>query len=195
MCSDPLVRFFKDVQILSFNQAIRDAEGDENLLNLDKEYTRALYNMRNDRGVLQYPDANSSMRLTYGTIGPLDSKDAVRCSHQTTVKGILEKYRPAIYDFSLKDPLPGLYAGIESMPVDFICDCDITGGNSGSPVMNARGELIGLAFDGNKESLAGDVYYTPGYNKCVCVDIRFVLWIMEHYMGADRLLSEINFAD
>jgi hypothetical protein len=78
------------------------------------------------------------------------------------------------------------------MAVDFISDNDITGGNSGSPVLNARGELIGLAFDGNKESLASDVYYTPGYNKCVCVDIRFVFWTLGKYAGMDRIIKEVG---
>lgn len=80
------------------------------------------------------------------------------------------------------------YAG----PVNFLTDNDISGGNSGSPVLNARGELIGLAFDGNKESLASDVSYTPDYNKCVCVDIRYVLWILRDYVGLDRIVKEID---
>ena len=106
--------------------------------------------------------------------------------------GIVEKYRPTIYDFNLNEGLIELYRANSSMPINFICDCDITGGNSGSPVLNAKGELIGLAFDGNKESLASNVYYTPGYNKCVCVDIRFVLWVLRNYMGADRILQELG---
>ena len=78
------------------------------------------------------------------------------------------------------------------MYVNFLTDNDITGGNSGSPVMNARGELIGLAFDGNKESLASDVYYVDGYTKCVCVDIRYVLWVLENYAGMGYILDEIG---
>ena len=78
------------------------------------------------------------------------------------------------------------------MYVNFLTDNDITGGNSGSPVMNAKGELIGLAFDGNKESLASDVYYVDGYTKCVCVDIRYVLWVLEYYAGMDHILEEIG---
>ena len=76
--------------------------------------------------------------------------------------------------------------------VNFITDCDITGGNSGSPVLNAKGELVGLAFDGNKESLASDVAFTEDYNKCVCVDIRYVLYVLKEYAGMDRILSEIG---
>ena len=77
----------------------------------------------------------------------------------------------------------------------FATDLDITGGNSGSPVINAKGELIGLAYDGNWESMAGDLYYNPKYNKCVCVDIRFVLWIIDKYAGASNLLNEISIVE
>lgn len=189
--SDPMLRFFKDVSIVSFNEAAVAAQGEERLSDLNKRYTHAMYAMKVHQSEPQYPDANSSMRITYGTIGDLYARDAVCCNYFTTVRGIMEKYDPDVYDFSLKDGLPELYASNSKMPVNFICDCDITGGNSGSPVLNAYGELIGLAFDGNKESLASDVYYTPSYNKCVCVDIRFVLWILDNYMNAQRILEEI----
>lgn len=79
------------------------------------------------------------------------------------------------------------------MYVNFLTDNDITGGNSGSPVLNARGELIGLAFDGNKESLASDAEYNDGYNKCVCVDIRYILWTLDRYAGMTRILNELGY--
>ena len=77
------------------------------------------------------------------------------------------------------------------IPVNFITDNDITGGNSGSPVLNAKGELVGLAFDGNKESLSGDTYFVDAMNRCICVDIRYVLWILRDYAHADSVLAEI----
>ena len=80
----------------------------------------------------------------------------------------------------------------DAFPVNFLTDNDITGGNSGSPVLNARGDLIGLAFDGNKESLASDLSYTQGYNKCVCVDIRYVLWCLGEYAGLERIVEEMT---
>ena len=78
------------------------------------------------------------------------------------------------------------------MYVDFLTDNDITGGNSGSPVLNSKGQLIGLAFDGNKESLSSDVWCQDGYNKCVCVDIRYILWTLDRYAGMSRIIAELG---
>ena len=135
--------------------------------------------MRQQQGVPQYPDANSTMRITYGTVGGYSPCDGVSYSWFSSPAGILQKYDPSQYDFNLKPEWKQLLeTGMPPFAVNFLTDNDITGGNSGSPVLIARGELVGLAFDGNKESLASDVWYTPGYNKCVCVDIHFVLWTL-----------------
>lgn len=223
---DPLFRFLQDVKITVFNDRLKALEGLPTILALDHEYTHALYEMRLDKGTPVYPNANSTMRITYGTVGDLRPRDAVRCGWQSTVAGVLEKHDPDAYDFCLKPDWKrllesgdfgrwstvingagkatqkgkaasghdkGQSAAAAAFPVDFINDCDITGGNSGSPVLNARGELIGLAFDGNKESLASDASYTPGYNKCVCVDIRYVLLTLDRYAHLDRILDELGF--
>ena len=192
--ADPMYRFLKDVSIIDFNRSIASAQGTPDIRTLEKEYTRALYSMREDLGIGQYPDANSTMRITYGTVCGIEPYDAVICSWQTSTQGLLEKDDTSSYEFRLGDRQRELLLGLGNpLPVDFLTDNDITGGNSGSPVLNARGELIGLAFDGNKESLASDVSYTPGYNRCVCADIRFILWILDEYAGMDRILDEIGY--
>ena len=201
--SDPLYRFFQTTKVVSFNDRIIAAQGDVRITDTDREFAHALYQMRLDKGIAQYPDANSTMRITYGTVGGIEPKDGVVCDWKTTPAGILEKYNPSDYDFTLNDRQYLLYRSAEwgrwgsgeensVMYVNFLTDNDITGGNSGSPVLNAHGELIGLAFDGNKESLASDVFYTPGYNKCVCVDIRFVLWTLDRYAGMTHIIEEIG---
>ncbi len=160
---------------------------------LEKEYTHAMYEMRLDKGVVQYPDANSTMRLTYGTVGPINPFDGVYCSETSTTQGILDKYNPDDYEFSLKEKQLSLVKANPSIPVNFLSNNDITGGNSGSPVLNARGELIGLAFDGNKESLCSDAYFHPDYCKTVSVDIRYVLWILKYYAEAEHILEELGY--
>lgn len=206
--TDPVYRFFQDVKVKTFNDVIAEAEGEPKRSALRKEYTQALYQMYLDKGVAQYPDANSTMRITYGTVGPLEPRDGVICDWKTTPAGILEKYDPYDYDFTLSDRQYLLYKAADwgrwgfnadstpgqgpTMYVNFLTDNDITGGNSGSPVMNSHGELIGLAFDGNKESLASDMLYTPHYNKCVCVDIRFILWTLDRYAGMTRIIDELE---
>ncbi|MCX6329047.1 MAG: S46 family peptidase [Bacteroidia bacterium] len=148
-----------------------------------------------------YPDANSTMRLTYGTIQDYDPKDAVTYKYYTTLQGVVDKYKPGDYEFDLSQRLIdlnnkkefGRYASSRGyMPVCFLTTNDITGGNSGSPVMNANGELIGLAFDGNWEAMSGDVAYEPALQRCICVDIRYVLWIMDIYSGAKNLVDEMT---
>ena len=186
-----------------FNEEIQKIEGENRRLNLNREYTHALYQMRLDKGIVQYPDANSTMRLTYGTVGGIEPRDGMVCDWKTTPAGILEKHDPSDYEFRLDDRQYLLYRSGDwgrwgfgpdgkDMYVNFMTDNDITGGNSGSPVLNSRGELIGLAFDGNKESLASDVWYTPNYNKCVCVDIRFILWTIDRYAGMTRIIEELR---
>ncbi|MBN2863012.1 MAG: S46 family peptidase, partial [Bacteroidales bacterium] len=149
----------------------------------------------------QYPDANSTMRLTYGTIQDYDPKDAVTYKHFTTTEGVMEKYKPGDYEFDLPqryiDPYNkseyGRYASRRGyMPVNFLTTNDITGGNSGSPVLNAEGELIGLAFDGNWEAMSMDVAYEASLQRTIAVDIRYVLWIMDIYAGAGHLVDEMT---
>ena len=180
--------FITEVKIADFND-LEHHTGD--LQELTRAYTRALYKDRADKGIVQYPDANSTMRLTYGRVSSLEPWDAVYTSWFSTTRGIREKYDPSVHDFAPPADFVSAVVNYDG-PVNFLTDNDITGGNSGSPVLNARGELIGLAFDGNKESLASDAYYTPDYNKCVCVDIRYVLWILRDYVGIDRILKEIE---
>ena len=199
--ADPLFRFYQDIRIITLNRRVAAVEGAPSISSLDREYTHARYRKSVEDGLAQYPDANSTMRITYGTVGDIEPYDAVTWSWRSTAAGILEKYDPSVYEFGLKDRQKELLEEADwgrwadkdgSMHVNFLTDNDITGGNSGSPVMNAKGELIGLAFDGNKESLASDVYYVDGYTKCVCVDIRYVLWVLDRYAGMDYILDEIG---
>ena len=183
-----LMDFVTEVKISDFNDREQHT-GD--LTDLQHRYTRALYAAREAQGIVQYPDANSTMRLTYGVVSSLEPWDAVHTSWYSTTRGLREKYDPAQHDYALPADFVAALDRYDG-PVNFITDNDITGGNSGSPVLDAQGRLIGLAFDGNKESLASDVSFTPDYNKCVCVDIRYVLWILKDYVGLERILKEIE---
>jgi hypothetical protein len=149
----------------------------------------------------QYPDANSTMRLSYGTVQDYDPRDAVTYKYYTTLQGVVDKYKPGDYEFDLPKRLIdlnnkkeyGRYGSSKGyMPVCFLTTNDITGGNSGSPVMNGKGELIGLAFDGNWESMSGDIAYEPELQRTIVVDIRYVLWIMDIYSGAKHLVDEMT---
>ena len=183
-----LMDFITEVKITAFNERERHT-GD--LQDLQHRYTRALYSYLKSQGVEQYPDANSTMRITYGRVSSLDPWDGVHMDWYSTNAGLFQKYDPSRHDYALPEPFVKAVSRYKG-PVNFLTDNDITGGNSGSPVLDSRGRLIGLAFDGNKESLASDLSYTPDYNKCVCVDIRYVLWILKYYAGMDRVVKEIK---
>lgn len=189
---DPLAKFIMSVTITDFTSVEQKIEGEYDILAVRKDYTREMYRERLGRSIVQYPDANSTMRISYGQVCMLEPRDGVICDWKTTTAGILEKYDPSSYEFSLNDRLIGLYEKETGLTVDFLTDNDITGGNSGSPVLDSHGRLIGLAFDGNKESLASDAAYIPGYNCCVCVDIRFIIWALDKYAGMDRIISELG---
>jgi hypothetical protein len=199
--ADPLVEAINSSKMIDFNNYRSEIDKSPKLSRLENDYKNLLYQMNIEKGIPQYPDANSTMRISYGTVGPLCLCDGIICLERSTVRGILEKYNPDKYIYSLKPRLKALYEAGDwgrwadpstgELYINFVTDNDITGGNSGSPVMNSRGELIGLAFDGNKESLAGDTYFDPVMNKCVCVDIRYVLWILDKYAGMDYLVAEM----
>ena len=205
--NDPLRRFLADTPITVFNERHGEAAKRQKANKLEKEYKKALYWMRLHKDVEQYPDANSTMRLSYGTVGGLQPNDGIVYNWYTTPAGILEKYDPSDHDYNLTTRQKTLLekgkwgrwgftldGKRNSMIVDFMTDNDITGGNSGSPVLNAKGELIGLAFDGNLESLASDASYTEGYNKCINTDIRYVMWVLDKYAGMKRIIKELEFS-
>jgi hypothetical protein len=157
--------------------------------------------MEKNNGSLMYPDANSTMRITYGTVGGYNPQDAVTYDYYTTIDGLLAKYKAGDYEFDLpsdfldlvKTKDYGRYADENGDLVTcFISNNDITGGNSGSPVLNANGELLGLAFDGNWEAMSGDIAFDKKYKKTIVVDIRFVLYLIDKYGGAQNLIDEMT---
>ena len=166
---------------------------------LHKTYLKGLMEMAN--GAPVYPDANFTMRLTYGNVKPYSPKDGVVYNYYTTLKGVMEKEDPTNSEFIVPARLKELYEAKDfgqyalpngEMPVAFLTTNDITGGNSGSGVLNARGELIGLAFDGNWESLSGDINFDNNLQRCINVDIRYVLFIIDKFGGCKRLIDEMN---
>ena len=167
-----------------------------------KDYIAGTLEMREGEAI--YPDANFTMRLTYGTVLPYYPRDAVFYNYYTTLKGVMEKEDPNNWEFVVPEKLKELYEAKDygryanekgEMPVAFIGNLDITGGNSGSPIMNGRGELIGLAFDGNWESMSGDIIFEPELQRCISVDIRYVLFIIEKYGGATNLIEELDIVE
>ena len=179
------------------------------LFNLEDAYSKAyrkfVQGMRNSKASnILYPDANSTLRLTYGTVKPLKADkrnpDAKK-NFYTTFNTLIAKYKAGDPEFDMPQRMLDLYKKKEfgryidkdgSMHVNFLSNNDITGGNSGSPVMNGKGELIGLAFDGNIEAMAGDVIFDKQLQRTINVDIRYVLWVIDIYAGAKNIIDEIE---
>ena len=154
-------------------------------------------------GEIKYPDANSTLRLTYGKVRslPADKRNDATINNYTTLAGQVKKYKKGDLEFDLPERVLqmnaakdfGRYADKDgSLHVNFLTDNDITGGNSGSPVLNGKGELIGLAFDGNIEAMAGDVIFDKKLQRTINVDIRYVLWVIENFSGAKHIVDEMT---
>ncbi len=153
-------------------------------------------------GKIMYPDATFTMRVSYGKVDDYKPRDAVSYDYVTTMKGVLEKYKPGDYEFDLpakflelankKDFGQYKDARTGDLVVGFITSNDITGGNSGSPVINGKGELIGLAFDGNYEALSHKLAFDKNLNRTINVDIRYVLWCIDKLGGAPHLIKELT---
>ena len=199
LASDPAVQLGK--ALLDALDPISEQvhELDAKATEASKAYTAAL--LKWQEGKPSYPDANSTCRFTYGTVKSYEPKDGVLYKHYTTLKGVMEKEDPDNYEFRVPARLKeiyqtkdyGQYANADGEVVTcFLTNNDITGGNSGSPVMDADGNLIGLAFDGNWESMSSDVMFEPNLQRCICVDIRYVLLMVDKFAGAGYLLNEMN---
>jgi hypothetical protein len=156
--------------------------------------------MEMDKDNVFYPDANGTMRLTYGKVQDYEPRDGVIYKNITTLKGVIEKEDPGNWEFVVPARLKELYYAKDygrygqkgEMVTCFLSNNDITGGNSGSPIMNAKGELIGLAFDGNWEAMSGNISFDPSIQRTINVDIRYVLFIMDKFAGAKQLVDEMK---
>ncbi|MCW3085634.1 MAG: Peptidase [Bacteroidetes bacterium] len=198
--ADPAYAYFKAFydnyiknikpHIDAFN-AINNAEG--------KKYMKALMEMQPTKNF--YPDANSTFRVTYGTVKAYDPKDGVHYNYYTTLSGVMEKEDPKSFEFQVPEKLKELYKAKDfgqyanangDINTDFISNNDITGGNSGSPVMNGNGELVGIAFDGNWEAMSGDIYFDQKYKRTISCDIRYILFLIDKFGGATNLINEMK---
>ncbi|HQK40040.1 MAG TPA: S46 family peptidase, partial [Flavobacterium alvei] len=174
--------------------------------NFEKAYRNLVEGLRESKiNSIQYPDANSTLRLSYGKVNalPKDPRNDAKVNNYTTMTGLVKKYKAGDEEFDLPARLLelnkakdfGKYADKNGyMPINFLSDNDITGGNSGSPVLNGKGELIGIAFDGNIEAMAGDVIFDKKLQRTISVDIRYVLWLIDKYAGAKHIVDEMTIA-
>lgn len=186
-----VLKYFQNNNELSKSRA-QVAEG-------KKAYTAGRLEWK--KGQPSYPDANFTMRLTYGNVMGYSPADAVEYKYYTTLSGVMEKEDPDNWEFVVPADLKYLYYAQDfgqyamkdgRMATCFLSNNDITGGNSGSPIMNAKGELIGLAFDGNWESMSSDIMFEPNLQRCINVDIRYVLFIVDKFGGAGYLIDEMD---
>lgn len=199
LSNDPAVLLKDKVKEVATNLLNAYTNEAQELSNCSKKYAAALLEWQKDKP--SYPDANFTCRLTYGTVKGYEPKDGVIYKYYTTLKGVIEKEDPDNYEFRVPSKVKelyqnkdyGIYADAEgNLRTCFLTNLDITGGNSGSPVLDADGNLIGLAFDGNWEAMSGDVIFEPELQRCICVDIRYVLFMMDKFGGAGYLLNEMN---
>ena len=204
----PTVKALQDDLLFQFVKSIQDERTKlANALNefdtgyniAHRSYVKGLLETEKDR--VHFPDANSSLRLTYGQVKGYHPRDAVYYTYQTTLEGVMEKEDPDNWEFVVPPRLKALYEAKDygaysnntnQMPVCFTATTHSTGGNSGSPVLNARGELIGINFDRNWEGVGGDIQYLPDYQRSIIVDIRYILFIIDKYAGAGYLLKEMD---
>jgi len=169
---------------------------------LGRLYLKGIMQMDTVKAKKMYPDATFTMRVSFGTVKSYNPRDAVHYDYVTTSKGFLEKYIPGDYEFDIhprvldmmkkKDFGQYIDKGKNDLVVAFITNNDITGGNSGSPVVNAKGELLGLAFDGNYEALSHKIAYDKDLNRTICVDVRAILWTIDKVGGDQAVLKELK---
>jgi hypothetical protein len=199
---DPAYQAGQSTMELYFSLWERIRESNMTITKNHRLFIAGLQAMNPDK--VYYDDANFSMRLSYGEVGDYEARDAVIYKHYTTLEGVMEKEKPDDYEFAVSARLKKLYEEKDygryankdgRMYVNFTTDNDITGGNSGSPVINGEGHLFGLAFDGNWEAMSGDIAFEQELQKCINVDIRYVLFIIDKYAGATNLINEMTIVE
>lgn len=199
--SDPMVQFAQSVKDEKSALSKALADFDAGYAIAHRTYVKGLMAMHGE--LSGFPDANSTLRLSYGQVKGYSPRDCDYYGHQTTLDGVMEKEDPNNWEFVVPSRLKELYNSSDfgeykmangKMPVAFCATTHTTGGNSGSPVMNGNGELIGINFDRNWEGVGGDIQYLPDYQRSIIVDIRYVLFIIDKYAGAGYLLDEMELA-
>lgn len=199
LVKDPIMVLANDVYEVYLEVRSKIFDNSQNLYVGMRQFVAGLVEMNPDK--LYSPDANSTMRLTYGKVCSYVPADAVVYNYRTTLDGVMEKADSTVREFNVPAKLKEIYAQKDygrygnpdsTMNVCFITNNDITGGNSGSPVINGKGELIGLAFDGNWEAMSGDIAFEPELQRCIVVDIRYVLLMIDKYAGAQNIIDELT---
>ena len=199
LLNDPMILFAQSVENERENLSNSLKSYDAAYNRAHRTYVKGLLEMEKDKK--HWPDANFTLRLTYGQVKGYHPRDCVYYTHQTTLDGVMEKEDSTNWEFVVPQKLKDLYHAKDfgryatkdgRMPVAFCATTHTTGGNSGSPVMNANGELIGINFDRNWEGVGGDIEYLPDYQRSIIVDIRYVLFLIEKYGGAEGLLQEME---
>jgi hypothetical protein len=199
-----MVQFKRSINdgLAATNAAMADAN--KNYDAAHKVWVKGMMDLKKSEGKGIYPDANSTLRLTYGQVMPYEPADGVEYSYYTTLAGVMQKEDPTNREFVVPAKLKELWQQKDfgryamkngEMPVCFIVNTDNTGGNSGSPVFNGKGELIGTGFDRNYEGLTGDIAFRPSSQRAAVVDVRYTLFIIDKFAGARHLIDEMDIVE